>query len=88
MKILLVCYDLKKPDRDYTGLYQALKRASTWWHYLDSCWLLKTSLSPEQWFERIKPHIDDKDFVLIIGVQKDYSGWLPEKAWDWINDNI
>lgn len=88
MSVLLVCYDLKKPDRDYTGLYQVLKKAPAWWHYLESCWLLKTNSSPQQWFDKIQPHIDDDDFILIIEVQPTYQGLLPQKAWDWIHDNI
>ena len=23
---------------------------------------------------------------LVIGVTKDFSGWLPQNAWDWINE--
>jgi len=88
MKVLLVCYDLSKPDRDYTGLYQTLKKASAWWHYLESCWLLKTSQSPQDWFNKLKPHIDKNDLLLIIEVKRNYQGWLPQKAWDWINNNI
>jgi len=88
MKVLLVSYDLKKPGKDYSGLYEALKKAYGWWHYLESCWLLKTDLLSQQWFERIKPHMDDNDFLLIIEVTRDYNGWLPQKAWDWINENI
>lgn len=88
MKVLLVCYDLGKPNRDYTGLYQILKKATSWWHYLESCWLLKTELSPSQWFDKLKPHIDDNDSLLIIEVRKNYKGWLPKKAWDWIYNNL
>lgn len=88
MKVLLVSYDLKKPNRDYIGLYEALKKASGWWHYLESCWLLKTDLSPDEWSNKLGPHIDDNDFLLIIEVTKNYQGWLPKEAWDWINNNI
>ncbi|MCK4822773.1 hypothetical protein KA005_43820 [bacterium] len=88
MKVFLVSYDLKKPGRNYTELYEALKKAHTWWHYLDSCWLLKTSLSARQLFDSLKPHIDGNDFLLIIEVTKNYTGWLPQKAWDWMDQNI
>jgi len=88
MSILLVSYDLKKPDKDYSGLYQALKKASEWWHYLESCWLLKTNLTPQEWFERLQPHIDENDFILIIEIKRNYYGLLPKKAWDWISQKF
>jgi len=88
MKILLVSYDLNKQGKDYEGLYKVLKSANSWWHYLDSCWLLKTNLSADQWFHKLKPHIDDDDSLIITEVGKDRQGWLPQKAWDWISKNI
>lgn len=88
MKVLLVTYDLKKSGKNYSDLYETLKKASRWWHYLESCWLLQTALSPQEWFDKIKPHIDDNDNVLIIEVKADYHGWLPKTAWNWIGDNI
>jgi hypothetical protein len=88
MKVYLVSYDLKKPGKDYEGLYKELKSASSWWHYLESSWLLKTNLTADQWFDKIKTHLDENDFVLIIEVGKDSQGWLPPKAWEWIQKNI
>lgn len=88
MRVLLVSYDLKKPGRDYSGLYDTLKTAPSWWHYLESCWLLKTDLSPNDLWDGIRQHIDRNDYVLIIEVTSSYQGWLPEKAWDWINKNL
>jgi hypothetical protein len=88
MKVLLVSYDLKKTSKNYTGLYNALKEATAWWHYLRSCWLLKTDYTPQQWYYKLKPHIDDDDSILIIEVVHNYQGWLSKEAWDWISKNI
>lgn len=88
MKVLLVSYDLKNPGKNYSDLYETLKTASSWWHYLESCWLLKTSLTAQEWFDKIRPHIDDNDSVLIVEVQRPYHGWLPKDAWKWIADNV
>lgn len=77
-------YDLKKPGRDYSGLYEAIKSCGAWWHHLDSTWLVDTSLSAEGICTKLKPHIDANDNVLVIGVTKDYQGWLSKEAWEWI----
>lgn len=84
--IYAVNYDLKKPGRDYSGLYGAIKNCGSWWHYLDSTWLVDTQLSADGIWERLSPHVDRNDSVLVIGVTKDYSGWLPRDAWDWIKE--
>ena len=88
MKVLLVSYDLNKQGKDYDGLYKVLKSAPDWWHYLDSCWLLKTKLSAQQWFDKLKPHIDEDDYLLVIDVGKDRQGWLTKDAWEWIYNNV
>jgi hypothetical protein len=84
--ILIVSYDLKDV-RDYSQLYEMLKRQGTnsWWHYLSSTWLLSTSRTPQEVFEAIKPYLGPQDFVLVGEFnQSNYYGWLPQEAWDWI----
>ena len=87
MKVYLITYDLKKPGRDYSGLYNAIK-FFTWWHYLESSWMVATNKSPSEIWDSIRPHIDKNDFVLIIEVKNNKSGWLPIEAWDWIDTKI
>ena len=89
MSILLVTYDLSSTGKDYSGLYTTLKSAPGWWHYIESCWLLKTKESAQDWLSKIKPHIDnDKDSLLIIEITpQNRAGWLPQKAWDWVKKN-
>jgi hypothetical protein len=82
--IYAINYDLKRPGQNYEALYEAIKGCGSWWHYLGSTWLLDTSLSATGIWGRIEPHVDKTDFFLVIGVTKDYSGWLPEEAWAWI----
>jgi hypothetical protein len=83
--IYAVNYDLKAPGRDYAGLYEAIKSCGVWWHYLGSTWLVDTSLSADGIWERLAPHVDTNDSVLVIGVSAGWQGWLPQKAWAWIN---
>lgn len=84
--IYSINYDLKKFGQDYKGLHEAIKAIGPWWHYLDSTWLVDTNLTAGGIWEKIKQHIDQNDNVLIIGVTKDYSGWLSKEAWAWINE--
>ena len=87
MTLYIISYDLTQPDRDYSGLYGAIEGFNTWWHYLESTWIVKTTDSPDEIFEKLKPYVDENDNLLIVGVGKKHQGWLPKKAWDWINRN-
>lgn len=86
-KAYAINYDLKAPNRDYAGLYEAIKSYSGWWHYLESTWLIVTDENPSQIWGRLKGSIDKNDSLLIIEVRDNVSGWLPQKAWDWIHSN-
>lgn len=82
--ILLISYDLNKPGQNYSALYEEIKSYGTWWHHLDSTWLIETNETPTQCAEKIRKHLDANDNLLIIEVCKNYQGWLPEKGWEWI----
>lgn len=86
--IYAVNYDLKVPGRDYAGLYEAIKGCGAWWHYLGSTWLLDAGLSADAIWHRLAPHVDDNDYMLVIGVNADWQGWLPEDAWKWIRSRM
>ena len=82
--ILLITYDLNKPGQDYTSLYSAIKEADTWWHYLDSTWVISTDLSIDEWCENLLEHMDENDHLFVVEIRRNYCGWLPNKAWDWL----
>jgi len=83
-----ITYDLSKPGRDYEGLYEAIKGTGTWWHYLESTWIVKTNLTPSQIWQHLQPHTDENDSILIIEIRDNVSGWLPKKAWEWIHEHV
>jgi hypothetical protein len=83
--IYAINYDLNKPGQNYEKLYEAIKACGAWWHYLGSTWLIDTTLDSKGIWNKLSPHVDKNDSVLVIGVTRDYSGWLPQDAWDWMN---
>ncbi|MEW6618720.1 MAG: hypothetical protein AB1422_05150 [bacterium] len=88
MKAYTINYDLKAPDRNYDGLYEAIKKSPKWWHYLESTWIIITNETPNQIWQRIEPFVDKNDYLLIIEVRDNVQGWLPKDAWDWIHTNV
>ena len=87
--IILITYDLKQPDRDYTALYESIKQCGTkWWHYLESVWIIRTDMTPDQCFQKIHSYIDNNDYLFIVDISRhSRQGWLPKDAWDWIKAN-
>jgi hypothetical protein len=82
--VYLVSYDLRKQEKDYIGLYEQLKSSPSWWHYLESTWLINTTESIEDFYKRLSAHLDQNDNILIIEFKGIYFGYLPNEAWDWI----
>lgn len=87
-KVYVVSYDLKSKDRDYDPLIEAIKRSPRWWHHLKSTWLVESSETAEQIWDRLAPFVSEEDNFLIIEVRKNYGGWLTEKAWGWIESHV
>lgn len=87
-KAYLITYDLRQPGRDYTSMYEAIKKGRTWWHYLESVWIIITSESPEQIWNTLSNNMDKNDYLLVIEVRDNVQGWLPKDAWDWIHKNV
>jgi len=86
--ILLVSYDLKVPGRDYAKLYETLKSAGGWWHYLESTWILSTTDSVVTWTDRIRTTMDENDIFIVVDITgRTSNGWLPKKAWEWLDEH-
>jgi len=86
--LYVVSYDLRKPGRDYIGLTEQLQHSPRWWHYLRSTWLIATSESPSELYNRLAAHLDRGDSILIIEAGSHMQGWLPKDAWEWIHKEI
>ncbi len=85
--LYLVCYELKRPNQDYDSLYAAIEGIGNNIHATTSHWFVQTSLSAAQIYGRLKPHIDDNDYIFVTSVGHDRQGWLPQKVWDWIDSH-
>ncbi|MBU4511698.1 hypothetical protein KKD19_00430 [Patescibacteria group bacterium] len=83
----LITYELKTPNWNYTGFYNALKNLGEWWHYLDSTWVIKnTSYDSIQMYDILRKHISVNDFILIVEIKPETKwGYLPGDAWGWLD---
>jgi hypothetical protein len=84
--VLIVTYALNSKDKDYTPLFDAIKKnGGYWWHFMDSTWVVSTPYSADQFAKFLYPHILATDYLLVARLQREHQGWLPKEAWDWLN---
>ena len=85
MAAYLIGYDLNKSGQDYETLIAAIKNYGTWWHCLDSTWIVKTERDAGQIRDYLRPFIDGNDELLVVhlsgtaawaGFSKECSDWL------------
>lgn len=89
MATLLVGYDLKKPGQDYSKVWAFLKSSGTWWHNLDSTWILVTSLKAIELRDRMLSLIDQNDRVLVVDITgADWASWISTDANAWLRDHV
>lgn len=90
MAVYMITYDLNSEGQQYDKVIQAIKDASTgaWCTYWKSSYLIKSNLTVNQVSNRITPYLDSNDTMIIVEATKNYQGWLSEKQWKYINENI
>lgn len=87
MTTFMIGYDLNKSGKDYDGLIAEIKSISgTWWHHLDSTWLVVTDLTAVQVRDRLAPHLDSDDELLVAKVCAP-AAWkgFNESGSDWLH---
>lgn len=89
MKSYMIAYDLNRA-KNYPDLIEAIKENfGTFWHHLDSAWIVKTDLSASQICDILSPHIDSDDELLVVGLQRE-AAWVGfnEKGSQWLQSHL
>ena len=90
MATLMIGYDLNKSGKDYSGLIKEIKdNFGTWWHHLDSTWLVVADLTPVQVRDLLRPHIDNDDELLVATISAP-AAWVGfnDNGSTWLKDNL
>lgn len=91
MRTLVVGYDLQRPGQHYGRLEAKLKSFPSWWHNLDSTWLVRTPLTAAQVRDQLIELVDSNDKLLVVeiaigrwaanlGFTRDALNWLAGQA--------
>ena len=89
MKTYLIGYDLNKSDKDYNSLIEKIKTYGTWWHNLDSTWIIKTNQSATQIKNTLAPLIDNNDELLVMHLSGEFdSAGFKQKETEWLQQQM
>ncbi len=86
-RIYIVSYDFEDPSpSELEALSEELQSFGEWCHYIDGTWLIKTAYNAKQIYSRLRVHLEGNVNILVVDMGTDYAGWLPRKAWEWIEE--
>ena len=86
MSVLIIVHDLKTPLKDYEPFYKKLKEISNGWaHYFENAWVVNTHLTAQQFAQALFPYMTKSDHLLVTKISREYNGWLPKEAWEWLD---
>ena len=87
-RVLLVSFDLQTSDEQFkervANLWNVFAQSEDWWHFLTFAWLVATSDTASEFYNKLAPCLRAGDRMLIVEVTQHYWGTLPKEAWDWI----
>jgi hypothetical protein len=87
-RFLHISFKFADRDPKFAKLRPVFDHATDWFRYTSNCWIVWTSSSAEQWYERLRPHIDDKDSMFIIEINLgERQGWMSKSFWEWLNED-
>jgi hypothetical protein len=92
MTIYMIGYDLHpKNGETYGELISALKTVgTTWWHCLDSTWLIISSKTSTQIRDELWKHMKSDDQLLVVAYAPHDSAWagFSGNCQDWLKSNM
>lgn len=89
MSVYAVSYDLHDPGQDYEDLHEAIKDFGSWWHHLESTWLVDTTSSASDIRDDLKPYLDSNDELLVVRLSGAWATWgVNDSGNDWLHDHL
>lgn len=87
--MILVTYDLRSPDRDYSNLIKAIRAYGNFAKPLESVWILDTNWTVTQVRDDLRQHIDGNDGLLVMGLTGNWAAvGLSEAVASWLKQKV
>ena len=82
--VLLIAYDLHKPDRDYEAVIATIKSFGSWAHDEESVWFVDTTNSPAECRDTLSSVASEATYFVIQVRQNWASKMLSTEVMDWL----
>ncbi len=84
-RYLQITFQFEKPP-EYTKLNPVFDNALDWARIADNVWIVWTTSTPTEWYERLKPVLRQNDFMYIFGIDNNVRhGWGRKWIWEWLD---
>jgi hypothetical protein len=88
---ILIAYDVHPPKgAAYEKLVKAIQSLGSWWHHLETIWIVRSDQSVAEIRDLLSSHIGIEDQLLVIDISGDIAGWagVNDAGSNWLNENI
>jgi hypothetical protein len=90
MPVRLVTYDLnneRKARDGYAGLLKEIKKYP-WARLSESSYAISTAESPKEVYDKLKPHTDSDDDLMVITLTAPWWGKRTKEVYEWLRQNL
>lgn len=89
MATYLIGYDLNRPGQTYDDLFTAIKELGSWWHHLDSTWIIKHPGPATSIRDDFARYLDGNDELLVVQLSGE-GAWqdFADRGSQWLKDNL
>ena len=84
----IISYDLCKPERDYTSLFQAIKAYQYWGRLTESTWAVVSPYNSVEIRDDLLRYIDDNDRLIVIQSGKSAAWTKVMASNDWVKEAL
>jgi hypothetical protein len=89
MPAQLISYDLITPGKDYASLHNGIKALGSWWHCLESTWIVDTTANAASIRDQLADYIDANDKLLVVGLDGNWATQhLGANCNDWLRTHL
>jgi hypothetical protein len=84
----MISYDLHAPTNNREKVEDAIKGLGPWCKYVSTTFLVSSTKDVDSVQTVVTSDLDSNDRMIICKVEKPIMGFLSEKQWAWINENL
>lgn len=69
MATILIAYDIhSRQESGYDELVEAIRSLGSWWHHLETVWIVRTKMTSELIRDELAAHIGADDQLLVVNI--------------------